>query len=249
MHLLINADDFGISESVNKAINYCFNNNIIQRTTLMVNMDGTDSAVDLSQKNGYADKVGLHLNLIEGAPLTEPIKKTVFCTNGVFNGQAMRKQRNRFILDSQTQNAVEIEIRAQIEKYIGYGFTLLHIDSHQHTHTNPSIFKLLLPLINEYGFLSLRLSRNIPENEIAGIKKIYKNAFNKKVRRFNRCHQYAQWFADFFGAQADVDKIAAAAKYQSSRIEVEVHPIIGTDGRLKDLLHPVGVDEWIKKYK
>ena len=249
MHLLINADDFGVSDSVNHAINYCFNNNIIQRTTLLVNMDGTDSAVDLSQKNGYADKVGLHLNLIEGTPLTEPIKKTAFCTNGVFNGQAMRQPRNRFFLDSRTQNAVEIEMRAQIEKYIGYGFTLLHIDSHQHTHTNPSIFKLLLPLINEYGFLSLRLSRNIPENEITGIKRIYKNVFNKKVRRFNHCHQYAQWFTDFFGAQADVDKISTDAKYQSSRIEVEVHPIIGADGKLKDLLHPVGVDEWVKQYK
>ena len=61
MNLLINADDFGISDSVNLAIDYCFENNIIQRTSLMVNMDSSDSAVELAKEHGYSDKVGLHL--------------------------------------------------------------------------------------------------------------------------------------------------------------------------------------------
>lgn len=249
MRLIINADDFGISENVNHAIDYCFNNSFIQRTTIMVNMDSSDSAVVLAKEHGYADKVGLHLNLVEGTPFTEPVKNTIFCTNGMFNGRALRIQKNRFFLDKQVQEAVECELRAQIEKYIEYGFTLLHIDSHEHTHTNPSIFRLLLPLMKEYGFLSVRLSRNIPENEITGLKKIYKNIFNKKVMKFNRYNQDSQWHVSFFGSQDDVDKIATDTKYQNSSIEVEVHPVIETSGRLKDLLHPTGVDMWIKKYK
>ena len=99
---------------------------------------------------------------------------------------------------------------------------------------------------NLYHDRSASISPSSPKSKGRGI---YKNVFNKKVRRFNHCHQYAQWFTDFFGAQADVDKISTDAKYLSSRIEVEVHPIIGADGKLKDLLHPVGVDEWVKQYK
>ena len=249
MHLLINADDFGISESVNLAIDYCLKNNIVQRTTLMVNMDSSDDAVALAKEHGYADKVGLHLNLIEGTPLTEPIKKTIFCTDGVFNGKALRNPKNRFLLDRRTQKAVEGELRAQIEKYVGYGFTLLHIDSHEHTHTNPSIFKLLFPLMKEYDFLSCRLSRNIPENEITGVKRIYKNIFNKRVSTYNQYNQGSQWHVKYFGSQQDVDKIALDVKFKNSNIEVEVHPSIGKDGRLEDLIHHVGVDAWIRKYK
>lgn len=244
MRLLINADDFGISESVNHAIDYCFNNNIIQRTTILVNMDSSDSAVALSKEHGYADKVGLHLNLIEGTPLTELIKNTIFCTNGVFNGQALRNQRNRFLLDKQVQNAVKCELRAQIEKYIGYGFTLYHIDSHEHTHTNPSIFKLLCPLIREYGFLSVRLSRNIPEDEITGLKSMYKNVFNKKVRKLNKYDQGSQWHVAYFGSQSDVEKILGDPNYKIAKIEVETHPVFEND-RLIDAISSLGIEEWI----
>ena len=247
MQLLINADDFGISESVNLAIDYCFKCNIIQRTTLMVNMDGTDSAVELAKKHGYAAKVGLHLNLIEGIPLTEPIKKTIFCTDGVFDGQALLKHKNRFLLDRRTQKAVESELRAQMEKYVGYGFTLLHIDSHEHAHTNPSIFKLLLPLLKEFGFLSCRLSRNIPKSEIGGLKRIYKDIFNRKVlRTFSRTND--KEVVKYFGSQKDIEKIWGNSFYETAIIEVETHPII-ENGTLKDAIHSAGIEKWISHFE
>lgn len=249
MNLLINADDFGISDSVNLAIDYCFENNIIQRTSLIVNMDSSDSAVELAKEHGYSDKVGLHLNLIEGVPLSEPIRHTIFCKNGIFNGQALRRQKNRFFLSKQEQTAVVCELRMQIEKYIEYGLTLRHVDSHEHTHTNPSIFRLMFPLLKEYGFLSCRLSRNIPECEITGVKKIYKNIFNKKVNAFNKKKQCKQWNVTYFGSQKDVDKIATDIKFQKNSIEVEVHPNLGVDGKLKDLFYPIGLDDWIKRYR
>ena len=48
--LIINADDFGISSSVNRAIVYAFSNNMITNTTLMVNMPYADEAVELEGK-------------------------------------------------------------------------------------------------------------------------------------------------------------------------------------------------------
>ncbi len=246
MHLLINADDFGRSDFVNRGIDYCFNSNLIHRTTLMVNMQGVDEAVDLSKKHGYSNRVGLHINLEEGHPLTKPILNTIFCTNGKFNGQALRNQKNRFILDKRVQMAVEHELRAQIERYLGFGFTLLHIDSHRHAHTNPSIFRLLMPLMKEYGFRSCRLSRNIPPKEIRGAKKVYKTVFNNEIKAFNQRNNDLQWYVAYFGSQWDIDKISTDERFQNSYIEVETHPIIKESNLLEDLLYPIGVDSWIK---
>ena len=76
MQIIINADDFGLSKDVNEAIDICIKKDYIQRTTLMVNMPQTLEAVKLAKDGGYLNKVGLHINLIEGIPLTPDIKKT-----------------------------------------------------------------------------------------------------------------------------------------------------------------------------
>lgn len=75
---LINADDFGLSEEVNEAIIYGFQQGFLDRTSLMVNMPFCADAVRKARQYGFDDKVGLHLNLVQGTPLTEPIK-ILFC--------------------------------------------------------------------------------------------------------------------------------------------------------------------------
>ena len=47
MGLIINADDFGKNQNVNKAITECFNKGLINQTTVMVNMPGIYEAVEL----------------------------------------------------------------------------------------------------------------------------------------------------------------------------------------------------------
>ena len=247
MQLLINADDFGCSESVNYAVDYCFKNQLIQRTSIMVNMEYFDEAVVLAKEGGYDDKVGLHLNLTEGRPLTELIKHTDFCSNGVFNGNAIRKQKNRFFLNKRVKKAVRCEIEAQIEKYIAQGFNLLHIDSHQHVHTNPSIFYILLPLIKKYQFRTMRLSRNIPKHDIGWIKRIYKDLFNRKVFGLTTQKDEGK-LVKYFGTQDDVDKILKDSHYKTEQIEVETHPIF-KNGQLKDAIYTIGVGEWVSNLK
>ena len=73
--IIINADDFGYSISINKAILEAFKNNIISTTTLLANMPGFDDACEIAQRENLTDKIGIHFNLSEGEPLTEPIKR------------------------------------------------------------------------------------------------------------------------------------------------------------------------------
>ena len=70
MQWIINADDFGLSQEVNSAVVQCFRDGTIDRTTLLVNMPQTDAACALAREHGFFDRVGLHINLVEGTPLT-----------------------------------------------------------------------------------------------------------------------------------------------------------------------------------
>ena len=186
--LIINADDFGLSHTVNQAITVCFEMNLIDKTSIMVNMPNADEAVTISKTHGFFNKVGLHLNLVEGKPLTEDIKRTRFCTNGFFNGSISKNRLMWFYLKKDEKKALKIEICAQINKYIDYGFTLKHIDSHQHSHIKPSIVNLVIKLSNKYKFKNIRLALMMPSSKTSFFTRIYKKLINYKIKSFNHIH-------------------------------------------------------------
>ncbi len=236
MGLLINADDFGMSASVNEAIDVCINNNWIQRTTLMVNMPQTEEAVNLARQSKYVDRVGLHINLVEGLPLTHKIRQTSLCNEtGAFNGLFFKKLIHRFYLKKREREVVEEEIEAQIKRYIGYGFKAMHLDSHQHSHVNASVFFIVVKLALKYNFKSLRLSRNLPVNEITGLKNIYKKLINHKIIKFNNEHCYGGNKYQYFGSKRDCEKegIGNNMKNKQFVVEMMVHPTM-CNGKIVD---------------
>ena len=79
--IIVNADDFGSSIEANEGIAVSFQQQLIDRTTLMVNMPSASEAVKLASELGFTDRIGLHLNLTEGVPLTESIKDTILTDN------------------------------------------------------------------------------------------------------------------------------------------------------------------------
>src|SRR4051794_35950963 len=68
---IINADDFGCNSNFNAAIVSCFEKNLINSTTIMVNMEGFEEAVKLASIHGLKNSIGLHVNLTGGRPLTD----------------------------------------------------------------------------------------------------------------------------------------------------------------------------------
>src|SRR5712672_1191198 len=90
--IIVNADDFGMSAEVNRAIVEAFENNVISSTTLMANMPGFDEACELAHRHRLVSKIGLHLNLTSGYPLSSPIRRCArLCdTNGMFRARQTR---------------------------------------------------------------------------------------------------------------------------------------------------------------
>ena len=149
MKKIINADDFGLNHSVNRAIALCFRNGYINQTTIMTNMPSYEEAVALSKEYNFFDKVGLHVNLDEGTPITSEMKcNTHSCTNDRFIKGSI-KGFKRFYLNRYDRKCVENEVEAQMAHYICSGFPLLHLDSHHHIHTNFSILYVTVLLPNK----------------------------------------------------------------------------------------------------
>ena len=219
MQFILNADDFGRTETVNEAIVYGFRNGYVSRTTVMVNMPYYEEAKALAREYGFYDKVGLHINIVSGKPLTEGIKACPNFTgeDGRFSGVIFQKRRLWFFLSRKEKAALRGEIRAQIERYLADGFSLLHADSHGHTHTFPALNKIVLRLLREYGFKSVRIARNLGLGFLKGRCKAF---FDLSSRFFNRKRSTS---VQYFGSCADVMK-----HYDSLHgvCEVMLHPNI-----------------------
>jgi predicted glycoside hydrolase/deacetylase ChbG (UPF0249 family) len=69
--LIINADDYGLDEDANQAIIILAKENAITSTSVMANLV-TDKAISILKQLSVS--TGLHLNLIEGKPISDPNK-------------------------------------------------------------------------------------------------------------------------------------------------------------------------------
>lgn len=84
--LIVNADDFGFSAGVNYGIIHSHLNGIVNSTTVMMNMPGTEHALALAQQHPCL-RIGLHLVLTCGKPLLSGMR-SLTDENGVFKSQS-----------------------------------------------------------------------------------------------------------------------------------------------------------------
>ena len=153
---IINADDFGRDIKTSEAILDALRKGLITQTTLMVNMPYAEEAARAAAKEGFADRVGLHINLTEGLPMTDEMRGCeIFCdANGRF---ANKRPKSRWLsLDRLTALVVATEIESQVCRYLDFGMTLLHCDGHHHIQAWLPIARLLFPILQKYGFKSVR---------------------------------------------------------------------------------------------
>lgn len=225
MKIIVNADDYGYSSSINSAISSSFSKGIISQTTIMVNMPAVEEAITISKQQGFFNRVGLHLNLTEGYPLTESIKNNEYFTNsqGEFNASLTNCVKYRFYIPRKQKKCICEEINAQMKKYNDIGFSLLHLDSHHHIHNNISILFILLKLAKKHGFKSIRICRNMGINNISIIKRFYKFLINQIIKfLFNT--------VNYFGSYSDYK-----TSINKGNIEIMVHPDI-LDSEIIDVL-------------
>lgn len=154
--IIINADDFGLSTEVNRAIVALLERGEITSTTLMANGPAFDDAVPSVAALPQCS-FGVHLNLTEFCSLSRHAGFGKYVDeNGRFRGN-LRAQR----CDAPFRAAVVAEWSAQIERALAAGVPVSHLDSHHHTHTVPRLLPCLREVRRRFGIRAVRISRNL----------------------------------------------------------------------------------------
>ncbi len=153
----MNADDFGLTRGVNRAILEARTRGILTSATLMANSLAFDEAVQFAKADAEWS-VGCHVVLLDGRPLCEAsrVSSLVDSRNGhAFRdgvaGFAMRALAGR--VDSEQVEAETIE---QIRKLQSHGVTVSHVDTHKHTHMFPAALKGILKAARTCGITAIR---------------------------------------------------------------------------------------------
>lgn len=219
MQIVINADDYGMTKNCSDAIIKSFNKSLIDTTTMIVNCEAFDYAVEKAYTNKISDKIGIHFNLTQGIPVTEKIKsERAFCNNeGVFHGHINKLQS----LSNSQKLAVYEELKAQLQIMKDNGFKIHHADSHHHVHTAFSILPIVKRICIENGIGRLRIARNV--GNIKPIKLPYKMLVNLVIIG-------KLGYSEKFGSYEDYLR----GKKVDSLLEVMCHPDYSSEGILID---------------
>ena len=173
--LIVNADDFGLSPSVNAAVIRAHRDGILTTASLMVNEPGFEEAVKLAKENPRLG-VGLHLTLLMGHSALPPAKiPGLVNAAGQFSHSPVGVGMGYFFKWG-LREQLRAEIHAQFEKFRATGLTLDHVNGHLHLHLHPVIFDILMEDAGALGIRHLRLTRDCLDrsNRMTAGRRLYR---------------------------------------------------------------------------
>jgi hopanoid biosynthesis associated protein HpnK len=155
--LIINADDFGLTPGVNRAIVEAHQHGVVTSTTLMANSLAFEQAVQFA-KSDPKWSIGCHVVLLDGAPLLDPARLGTLVARK--NGNLFRDGVSGFGLRALAgridSDQVEAETTAQIRKLQSHGISVSHVDTHKHTHMFPAALTGILRAARTCGVSAIR---------------------------------------------------------------------------------------------
>jgi hopanoid biosynthesis associated protein HpnK len=154
--LIVNADDFGLTSGINRAIAELHRGGVLTSTTLMAKAAATDEAIELAQANPTLG-VGCHVVLADGEPVLAPhqIPTLVDKQTGCFPPKLTTFFRRLFTGGIRTPE-IEAEASAQIALLQKRGLRLTHVDTHKHTHMFPPVLGAILGAARAAGIRAVR---------------------------------------------------------------------------------------------
>jgi len=147
--LIFNADDYGLSSSGNKQILESTGFGIIKSVSIIAN---NSAATDLKKIKFSGLSTGVHINLVEGKPLSE-------CATLVNeDGNFFKKSDflKRLFFGKFNPKEIEKEISSQMEYILDHGVNITHIDSHQNMHLFLPILRIIKKSANKYKIIKIR---------------------------------------------------------------------------------------------
>jgi predicted glycoside hydrolase/deacetylase ChbG (UPF0249 family) len=156
-NLIVNADDLGWTDGVNRGILEAFHHGIVTSTSLLANGAAFAGGVE-ALRSAPGLGVGVHLNLSDGPPTADrEIVTTLLNNDGEFAGGPesllLRRARGGLSLAE-----VENEWNAQIQKVRDAGIAPTHLDGHKHVHMLPGFFEIALRIAKRHDIGAIRVA-------------------------------------------------------------------------------------------
>jgi chitin disaccharide deacetylase len=160
--VIISADDFGLSEAVNDAVEQAHRDGILEAASLMVAAPAAADAVRRARALPNL-RVGLHLVVIEG-PAVLPAAEIAALVDaaGQFPSDQLRLGV-RYALLPTVRRQLGAEIRAQFAAFAATGLALDHANAHKHMHLHPVVGRLILEIGRDFGLPAIRIPAEPPD--------------------------------------------------------------------------------------
>jgi chitin disaccharide deacetylase len=182
MRLIVNADDFGLTENVSRGIIDGIKNGIITDTSAMVTTEGFLPSIELARVNNF-NCMGLHFVVTEGNSIL-PLEQIP----SLVDEMGFFYPKEIFFHKDINISEMEAELEAQINVFLSTGLVLTHLDTHHgFMLKNKSVFELFMklakkynvPLRNEASALSFEERRwyinRLNEEGIKSVEQVYFN--------------------------------------------------------------------------
>jgi chitin disaccharide deacetylase len=159
--VVFTADDFGLSEGVNEAVERAHRDGLLDAASLMVAGPAAADAVRRAHTLPSL-RVGLHLVVIEGpAVLPASTIPDLVDAQGQFPPDQFRLAMNYFVRP-RVRRQLAAEVRAQFAAFAATGLVLGHADAHKHMHLHPTVARLMIDIGREFGLRAVRVPAEPP---------------------------------------------------------------------------------------
>lgn len=159
--VIFSADDFGLTQSVNAAVELAHREGALTQASLMVAAPAAADAVRRARLLPGL-KVGLHLVLVDGdSVLGHARLPTITGPDGRFP-RAQAALGVKYFFSPAARRELAAEIRAQFAAYAATGLPLHHADAHKHMHLHPTVGRLMLAIGREFGLPRIRIPAEPP---------------------------------------------------------------------------------------
>ena len=183
--LIVNADDFGLTAGVNRAIIEAHTGGVVTSATVMANGAAFDDAVTAARSAPNLS-VGCHVVLVDGTPVSPPdAVDTLLAIRSAEPDKfysSLSAFAARAMFGGFDRDQLVAEVTAQIRKIQSTGLQVTHLDTHKHAHIFPEILGALLRAARICGVRAIR-------NPFVPVKAMHARQFKGKRELWKRYGQ------------------------------------------------------------
>ena len=232
--VIINADDFGLSDHTVEWTIKGFECGALTSATIMAGMPATDKAIDYAKTHPLFS-FGIHFYLVDETPMCKPED-----IPSMIDPQTGKLWQTRNFILRNFAGLIKVddlkrEMRTQYLAVRDAGVSISHVDGHGHNHRLPQSIKALAELKDELGFVKVRRCQDLSvvDGKLGLLSRIINRPMQNRLE--NAGFVTTEHFLMNAGHSSDSQWFSKAISSLPDGVtEIGVHPGVDEDWRRID---------------